>query len=115
MIPKNLPELLKLSAQKHPHRTAIVFGQKKINYKALDEITDHLACGLMEMGIKREDKMAIFLDNCPEFVISYFAILKAGAVVVPINYMFKIEEAKYILSDSEAVGIITSRTYVDMA
>jgi long-chain acyl-CoA synthetase len=115
MIAKNLGELLEISAQKHAHRIAIVFGQKKISYKSLNELTDHIAAGLLELGIKKQDKVALFLDNCPEFVISYFAILKAGAVVVPINYMFKMEEAKYILQDSEAVCFITSRAYVDMA
>jgi len=115
MIPKNLGELLSISAEKYPEHPAIVFGQKKISYKALDELSNHLAAGLVHLGIKREDKVALFLDNCPEFVISYYAVLKAGAVVVPINYMFKIEEAKYILQDSEAVCLITSRVYADMA
>lgn len=115
MIPKNLGELLSLSAKRHPRRTAIVFGQKKISYKLLDETTDHIAAGLIDSGIKKQEKVAIFLDNCPEFVISYYAVLKAGAVAVPINYMFKIEEAKFILQDCEAVAMITSRTYAEMA
>ena len=115
MIAKNLGELLQTSAQKYAHRIAIVFGQKKISYKSLNELTDHIAAGLIDLGIKKQDKVALFLDNCPEFVISYFAILKAGAVVVPINYMFKIEEAKYILQDSGAISLITSRPYIDMA
>lgn len=115
MVPKNLAELLSLSSQKYPHRTAIVFGQKKISYKTLDELTSQIARGLIDLGIKKQDKVALFLDNCPEFIISYFAILKAGCVVVPINYMFKIEEAKFILQDSEAISLVTSRIYVDMA
>lgn len=115
MIPKNLGELLSASAKKYPNRIAIVFGRKKITYKALDELTNKIAAGLLRLGIKKENKIAIFLDNCPEFVVSYYSILKAGAVVVPVNYMFKIEEAKYILQDSEAAGIITSRAYIDMA
>lgn len=115
MIPKNLGELLSISSQKHPHRIAIVFGQKKITYKTLDETTSHLAAGLIDLGIRKQEKVALFLDNCPEFVMGYFAILKAGAVVVPINYMFKMEEAKYILQDSDASCLITSRPYVDMA
>ncbi|MFH0826759.1 MAG: AMP-binding protein, partial [Candidatus Omnitrophota bacterium] len=115
MTLKNLGELLRISARNFPSRTAIVFGQKRISYKSLNETTDHLAAGLLGLGIKKQDKVAIFLDNCPEFVISYYAILKAGAVVVPINYMFKMEEAKFILQDSEATVLITSRPYVDMA
>lgn len=115
MIPQNLGELLSINAKNRPHRIAIVFGQKKISYKTLDELTSRLAAGIIQLGIKKPEKIALLLDNCPEFVISYFAILKAGCVVVPINYMFKIEEAKFILEDSQAVCLITSRTYVDMA
>jgi len=114
-IPENLGELLRLSAERHPHRTAIVFGQKRINYRTLDELTGRIAAGLIDLGIKKQDKVALFLDNCPEFVISYFAVLKVGAIVVPINYMFKIEEAKFILEDSQALCMITSRIYVDLA
>jgi len=115
MIPENFKELLNASASKHPNRTAIAFGQKKISYKMLDDLTSQIAAGLLNLGIKKQERVAIFLDNCPEFVISYYAILKAGAVVVPINYMFKMEEAKYILQDAAAVAVITSRTYCDMA
>ena len=115
MIPENFKELLNASASKHPNSTAIAFGQKKISYKMLDDLTSQIAAGLLNLGIKKQERVAIFLDNCPEFVISYYAILKAGAVVVPINYMFKMEEAKYILQDAAAVAVITSRTYCDMA
>ncbi|MCX5705098.1 MAG: long-chain fatty acid--CoA ligase [Candidatus Omnitrophica bacterium] len=112
MIPKNLPEILRNSAAKHPFHSAIVFGSKKISYHSLNEITDQLAEGLISLGIKKQENIAIFLDNCPEFIISYYAILKAGAVVVPVNYMFKIDEARHILRDSEAVAVITSASYV---
>ena len=115
MIPKNLGELLSISAKKYTKRIAIVFGQKRISYKTLDHQTDCIAAGLISLDIRKPDKVAIFLDNCPEFVLSYFAILKTGATCVPINYMFKIEEAKYILQDSGAVCMITSRPFVDMA
>ena len=115
MIPKNLGELLSVSAKKFPYRAALVFGQKKINYKTLNDLTDHVATCLIELGIRKQERVAIFLDNCPEFIISYYAILKAGAVVLPINYMFKIDEARFILQDSQAAGIITSRPYLDMA
>lgn len=115
MHPKNLKELLKISAKKFPRQTAIVFGQKKITYQELDNLSDSLAHGLINLGLRKQEKVAIFLDNCPEFVFSYFAILKAGGVCVPINYMFKEEEAEYILRDSEAVCFITSRAYLEMA
>jgi len=115
MSDKNLSELLSASAKKYPRHTAIVFGRKKISYRELDELTARVACGLINLGIKPKERVALFLDNCPEFIIAYYAILKAGAVVVPINYMFKIEEAKFILEDSSAVAVITSRAYKPMA
>jgi long-chain acyl-CoA synthetase len=115
MVPDNLGELLKNSAKSYPRRTAIAFGSKRISYRSLDDSTDYIAAGLISLGIKEQDRVAIFLDNCPEFVISYYAILKAGAVAVPINYMFKIEEARFILEDSQAVCIITSRAYLGLA
>ena len=115
MLYQNLGEVLNTNARIHHNRTAIAFGQKKISYKSLNEITNQIAAGLVELGIRKQDRIALFLDNCPEFVISYYAILKAGAVVVPINYMFKIEETKFILQDSQAVCLITSRAYLDMA
>lgn len=115
MIPKNLPQLLSISAKRYPNRTAIVFGRKRINYKTLNDLSTQIAAGLAAGGIRKEERAALLLDNSPEFVISYYAVLKAGGVVVPVNYMFKIEEVKFILEDSGAAGIITSRIYVDMA
>lgn len=112
---KNLGEVLSKSAKKFPLRTAIVFGRKKISYKKLDDLTNSIAAGLVVMGIKKQDRIAIFLDNCPEFIISYFSIFKAGAIAVPINYMFKIEEARFILEDSGAACLISSRASAGIA
>jgi long-chain acyl-CoA synthetase len=115
MIPRNLGELLHNSANRFPQHVAIVFGQKKITYRELDALTDSIARGLIHLGVKRQERVALFLDNCPEFIIGYYAILKAGGVVVPINYMFKTEEVKYILQDSHASTLITSRLNIEMA
>jgi len=115
MTYRSLGEMLSSSAKLYPGRTAIVFGRKNISYKALDENTDKLAAGLISMGLKKGTRVALFLDNCPEFIISYYAVLKAGGVVVPINYMFKIEEAKFILEDAKAEFLITLRAFADLA
>ncbi|MFH1640639.1 MAG: long-chain fatty acid--CoA ligase [Candidatus Omnitrophota bacterium] len=115
MIPENLGELLSTSAKEHSNRTAIVFEQKKISYKSLDELTDSIASGLIGLGIRKNDKVALLLENSPEFLTGYYSILKAGAIVVPVNYMFKMEEAKFILQDSQATCIITCAKFVDMA
>jgi len=115
MLPKNLGDLLDASGKKYPKRVAIVFGQKKITYKTLQETTNHIAAGLIHLGIKKQDRVAILMDNSPEFVISYYSILKSGAIAVPINYMFKTEEINYILQDSQACSLITSRLHLETA
>jgi len=115
MQANTLQGILRETSKNYPQNTVIVFGRKKITYQQLDEITDQVAAGLIELGLKQGERIALFLDNCPEFIISYYAILKAGGVVVPINYMFKMEEAKFILQDSEAVILITSRVNIEMA
>ena len=111
----NLGQLLNHSASKYPNRKAIVFGSKKITYNELNNMVSSIACGLIRLGIKKQDKIALLMDNCPEFVIAYFSVLRSGAVVVPINYMFKIEEARYIIEDSGSTVIITSRAYIETA
>ncbi len=114
-MPQNLGDSLRNTAQRFPKKTAIVFGQKTISFKTLDETTDKLAAGLAHRGIRKGMRVAIFLDNCPEFIISYYAIAKTGATIVPVNFMFKTDEATYILRDCEASAIITSRPYVEFA
>ncbi|MFH1621678.1 MAG: long-chain fatty acid--CoA ligase [Candidatus Omnitrophota bacterium] len=112
---KNICEILSLSSVRYPFKTAIIFGQQKISYSDLDIFTDRLAQGLKELGVSKEDRVALLLSNSPHFVICYFAIIKLGAIVVPINHMFKAEEISYIISDSRASVLITSGAYLDTA
>ncbi|MFC1645589.1 long-chain fatty acid--CoA ligase [Candidatus Omnitrophota bacterium] len=110
---KSICEIIISSAFKRPTKTAIIFGQKKITFSDLHIFTDRLAQGLRELGVSKGDRVALLLGNSPHFIICYFAILKLGAIVVPINHMFKPEEMSYIISDSQAQTLITSFTYLD--
>jgi len=76
---------------------------------------DKVSTGLQSLDVKKGDRVAILLNNCPEFVISYFAVQRCAATVVPVNHMFKTEEVKYILEDSQAHTLITSTGYLEMA
>lgn len=73
------------AAKKYPNQTAIVCQEREIKYKDLKDQADRLANGLIRMGIKKGDKVGIFLPNCSEAIISDWAILKIGAAVVPIS------------------------------
>ena len=111
---KNIGEILILGALRYPSRPAIIFGQKRITFSELNVFTHRLSQGLKELGVKKGDRVALLLDNSPHFIICYFAIVKLGAIIVPVNHMFKSEEVSFILSDSGASTLITSFAYLDM-
>lgn len=109
-----LPELLKIRAERDPHKIFLFFGDQEISYRSLDETTDGIAHGLAGLGIKKQNNVAVLLPNCPEFLFAFFGIMKAGAVAIPINSTLKGEEVKYILNHSEATALITSSEYLEM-
>ncbi|GJF02449.1 long-chain-fatty-acid--CoA ligase [Pseudonocardia sp. D17] len=103
----NLAMMLRESAQAHPHRTAIVLDDERLSYADLDAATDRFAAGLVRHGVRPGDVVAIQLPNVPQFAIAHFGILKAGAVVVPVNVLLKAREVAYVLGDSAARTLIT--------
>ncbi|MBM7587575.1 long-chain acyl-CoA synthetase [Bacillus pakistanensis] len=103
----NLNENLKQSAAKFPSNTAYTFLNQSITYAELDRMVDCVASGLSSAGIRKGDKIALVLGNCPEFITAYYGILRAGAVVVPINPVYTTGEISYILSNSQARAVIT--------
>ncbi len=104
----NLITSLKKSVEKYPNRNVISFAGKDITYSELNKQVDCVAFNLAANGINKGDKVALILGNCPEFVISYYGILRAGAVVIPINPIYTKDEISYILSNSEAKAVIAN-------
>ncbi len=96
------------SVSSFPQRTAFVFGAKKATYQDIYDVSMRLASALRRLGIGKGDKVCLWLPNCPEFVYSVFATLVLGATVVPVNSMFKREEAKFVVEDSGAGLLICS-------
>jgi acyl-CoA synthetase (AMP-forming)/AMP-acid ligase II len=103
---KPLPEYFKDSVNTTPQKVAISFYGYDMTYQELDEAIDRLAEGLVGLRINKGDRVALLMQNCPQFVISYFGILRAGGVVVTINPMFKHAELEYELNDSGAQILI---------
>lgn len=93
-----------------PDKIALIFEDKTFTYKHLNQLAGRIGNGLRELGIKKGDRVALFLPNIPEFIISYLAILKLGAVAVSINVMLKNAEVSYILHDCAAKAIITTES-----
>ncbi|MFD7322142.1 long-chain fatty acid--CoA ligase [Streptomyces sp. NPDC059875] len=98
----NLAALLEHSARTVPDRTAVVLGTQRLTYAELDTAARRVATLLRSRGIEPGDKVALSCPNLPWFPIVYYGILKAGAVVVPLNVLLKGREIAYHLADSEA-------------
>ena len=94
------------STDKWKDRTALVFYGKKISYKELRDHVDRLATALQDLGVKKGDRVALLLLNSPQFVIAYFAALKAGATLTAISPLYVSPEIKHQLEDSGATTII---------
>jgi long-chain acyl-CoA synthetase len=98
----NLSILLEDSARNHPDRTAVVLGPQRLTYAQLDAAANQVANLLVARGIRPGDKVALSCPNLPYFPVVYYGILKAGAVVVPLNVLLKGREVAYHLNDSDA-------------
>jgi len=98
----NLAAVLEHSAQEGPSKTAIVFGDKRFSYAQVNAVANQVANGLASAGIVKGDKVALSCPNLPYFPMIYYGILKAGAVVVPLNVLLKGREIAYHLKDSDA-------------
>lgn len=108
----SIAELLRSSAKKHPSNTALVFLDSRISYKQLDSMVDAFTVSLHELGVKKGSRVGIFLPNFPHFVISYFAALRLGAIVVPCNPLYKDKELEYQLNDAGVEALIASNDKV---
>jgi long-chain acyl-CoA synthetase len=102
----NLAMVLEQSARREPGKVALILDDIKLRYAELNGAANKVANGLVKLGVGPGDKVALMLPNTPHFVICYYAILKAGAVVVPMNVLFKRHEVEYHLDDSDATALI---------
>ncbi len=98
------------SARKYPDRACTIFKGAVVSYKEMNDITDHLAAALVDMGVKKGDRVGIFMPNSPQFVMAYYAILKAGGVVVATNPLYTAPEIEHQASDAgiEVMFVMTN-------
>ncbi|WP_290902472.1 AMP-binding protein, partial [Ferroglobus sp.] len=104
---RNLFENLKISAKKFPENYAVVYKDFPYTYEKLLELSNKFANFLLSFGIKKGDRVALYLPNIPQFVIAYYGALASGGVVVACNALYKEKEVEYILSDSKAKVVVT--------
>jgi len=102
-----MPALLLDTARRYPEHMATVFKGGKLTFREYNALIDRLAAALQKMGVKKGDRVAIHLPNCPQFPISYYAVLRIGGIVVPCNPLYTAREMRHQLKDSGAEIIIT--------
>ena len=103
---------LENAARNYPDRACTIFKGAVISYREMNAMTDHMAAALVEMGVKKGDRVGIFMPNIPQFLIAYFGILKAGGVVVAVNPTYPVEEILTPVKDANIeVMFCMSRFY----
>ena len=111
----SLAVVLSESARRLGPKTALVAGEQRISFETLDAEATRVAGGLAGRGVARGDRVAIAMHNVPEFAFAYFGVLRAGAVVVPLNVMLTTSEMQTILADSEAKVVLASEPFAETA
>jgi long-chain acyl-CoA synthetase len=106
-----LSTLLSERARSTPDKICITFEKQKFTYSTIDDLVSGIAGGLSEYGVRDRDRIAILMDNCPEYIFSYFAILRAGGIAVPINTFLTPDEISYILNDCNCKFLIYNNAF----
>jgi long-chain acyl-CoA synthetase len=105
---KSIPDLFDESVAKNPKFVNVIFYGKELTREWFKDRVDRLATAFQQkLGIKKGDKIALYLPNCPDFIVSYFAGLKAGAILTCISPLFVSREVAYQIKDSGAQTLVT--------
>ena len=113
--PENISQVLERVAEKYPTKDAVVCDNIRLTFSQLKEQADRLESGLSTLDITHGDWVAIMLPNCPEFVISFLAIAKIGAIVVPVDIYYQQPELERLLHDGHITTLITSSEFLETA
>jgi long-chain acyl-CoA synthetase len=107
-------QIIRSSARLWPQRNAIIFAGMEMTYQELDHLSDRFAAALYDLGVRKGDRVAIHLPNCPQFAIAYYGLLKAGAIFVPLSPLLAEKEFIFQLNDSGAIVYIGFDLLFDM-
>jgi long-chain acyl-CoA synthetase len=104
---ETLPQMFRTTVRQHGEKDALVFFGHKISYRELDDASEAFAAGLAAQGVKKGDRVALLLPNCPHFVIAYYGAQKIGAIIVPCNPTYTEKELVTQLNDSKPSAFVT--------
>jgi long-chain acyl-CoA synthetase len=110
----DLRELVENQAKKYQDRIFLYWKDKTVSYAQLNELTNKVANFLYDLGIRKGEKVSVYLPNMPEYVYLYLGIPKIGAVTGPVNALFKTREVKFVVGHSEAKAIVTIPQFMEI-
>ena len=110
----NIAEILTKTSERLPNKMAFYFDDRGTTYQALQDGSESLALGLKKLGVQKGDRVGVFSPSSLEFVISWFAAVKLGAGVIPVNIMLKARESRYILENAEVSTLIVHHSQMEM-
>lgn len=110
----NLKSVLDSTVSRYGNKCAIVYGDSRLSYSFIDKESNRFASALTKSGIGKGDRVALFLSNCSEFIIAFFGITKIGAVALPLDQQYKIDEVKSLFAHSTPSAVISENTMLDL-
>jgi len=110
----NVGKVLEQSVSRFGDKVALFFEDEKLNFRELNRLVNNLSAGLIGEGVKKGDCVVTFLPDAMEIALSYYAILKIGAIHAPLDMRLKEEEVKLIFDDAKPVAVITISQFQDM-
>ena len=111
-------DYLEKQAEERPTKPAILFKEKKITFSELNTLSNRLANRLVNVGVKKGGRVVLLFQNCPEFCVAYFAVLKIGAIAVVLDFRLSPAEMEPIFQEAEVSAIITNvrqKVFIDRA
>ncbi|OBH10203.1 acyl-CoA synthetase [Mycobacterium sp. E3247] len=109
----NIADLAEHAIDAVPDRVALICGDEKLTYAQLEEKANRLAHYLIDQGVKKDDKVGLYCRNRIEIVIAMLGIVKAGAILVNVNYRYVEGELRYLFDNSDMVALVHERQYSD--
>ncbi|MCP5054523.1 MAG: long-chain fatty acid--CoA ligase, partial [bacterium] len=100
-------EFLEKNAKRFPEKDGLIFASQRYTYREIDEKSNQLAHALLDAGLKRGDRVSIFMDNAPGVVFAIYGTLKAGGIFTTLSPTLKARKLKYILDNSGASFLIS--------
>ena len=98
------------ACEKYPDHTAIIYIGEKFSYRRMKELIDRFATALYDLGVRDNDKVMLYIPNCPQFLIGYFGAQQIGAIPVPVSPIYTPYEIKYLINDSGAETVLCQDT-----